>query len=372
MIKRKKLTTNTFLSLLSDDHKDRFELSTQPIGDITSKNVIEFKIGSKTCFKFKNAGVLEQYQERINRLFLSEIEVSHSAFAYVKNKSYLEMFESHRNGYYFLRVDIKSFFHNISRQLIADSLSGYISDEDFIKNKQKLMDAFINLITLNVTKEQSSFVGRQILPIGFKTSPAVSNIIFRRFDNLIQSLCSKNNIVYTRYADDMLFSSPLGFKFLHTERFMNELSYILSLGGFSINNKKTLKDKHMITLNGYVIESSLTSGKIASIRISNKKTDTISKLINKLEYDVDSKLIMRKLFGLTSEKVKPQFSSKKNKFIDQYYESQLLNAIAGYRAYLISIVKFNLKYNCVEQKYILKYQRMIDKLSVHILKRSNW
>ncbi|EGP4262975.1 RNA-directed DNA polymerase, partial [Escherichia coli] len=124
--------------------------------------------------------------------------------------------------------------------------------------------------------------------------------------------------------------------------------------------------------NGYVIESSLTSGKIASIRISNKKTDIISKLINKLEYNVDSKLIMRKLFGLTNEKVKPQFSSKKNKFIDQYYESQLLNAIAGYRAYLISIVKFNLKYNCVEQKYILKYQGMIDKLSVHILKRSNW
>lgn len=372
MIKRKKLTTNTFLSLLSDDHKDRFELSSQPIGDITSSNVIEFKIGSKTCFKFKNAGVLEQYQERINRMFLSDVEVSHSAFAYVKSKSYLEMFESHRHGYYFLRVDIKSFFHSISHQLITDSLSGYVSDEDFIKGKQKLMDAFINLITLNVTKEHSLFVGKRILPIGFKTSPTISNIIFRRFDNLIQSLCSKNNIVYTRYADDMLFSSPLDFKFLHTEKFMNELSYILSLGGFSVNNKKTLKDKHMITLNGYVIENHSTSGKAASIRISNKKTDIISRLINKLEYNVDSKLIMRKLFGLSDSKIKVKFISKKNKFIDEYYESQLLNAMAGYRSYLISIIKFNIKYNCVERKYIDKYQWMIDKLSQHILKRSTW
>lgn len=372
MIKRKKLTTNTFLSVLSDNHKDRFELSSQPIGDINSSNVVEFKIGSKTFFKFKNAGEIEQYQERINKIFLSKIEVSHSAFAYVKNKSYLEMFESHRHGYYFLRVDIKSFFHSISRQLINDSLVGYISDEDFIKDKQKLIDAVINLVTLNVTKGHSDFVGKQILPIGFKTSPAISNIIFRRFDNLIQSLCGKNNIVYTRYADDMLFSSPIGFKFLHTAPFMNELSYILSLGGFSINNKKTLKDKHMITLNGYVIENNLASGKTASIRISNKKTEIISRLINKLEYGVDSKLIMKKLFGLSDNKIKVKFTSKKNQFIDEYYKSQLLNAMAGYRAYLISIIKFHVKYNCVEQKYIEKYQWMIDKLSQHLLRLSKW
>lgn len=372
MIKRKKLTTNTFLSLLSDEHKDRFELSSRSINEITSSNVIAFKIGSKQCFKFKNAGVLEQYQERINRFFLSEIEVSNSAFAYVKKKTYLEMFEPHYSGYHFLRVDIRCFFHSISNQLIIDSLSGYISDEDFIKDEQKLMDAFINLITLNVTDKDSVFFGKRLLPIGFKTSPVLSNIIFRKFDNLIQSLCSKNNIVYTRYADDMLFSSPLGFEFLHTNKFMNELSYILSLGGFSINDKKTLKRKGMITLNGYVIDNCLTSGKLGSIRISNKKTDIISRLINKLDYNVATKLIMKKLFGLSEDKIKVNFSSKKQQFIDSFYESQLLNVMSGYRSYLISIVKFNLKYNCVEEKYIKKYQCMIDALSKHILKRSTW
>lgn len=371
MKKRKKLTTSMFLAMLSDEQQERDDLSVKPIERIDSSSVKMFNVGSKTFFKFHNSGVIEQYQERLNSKFFSGIEVSQSAFAYVKHKSYIGMFESHRYGYYFLRIDIKSFFHSISRQLIKSALAGYVSDEYFIKDEQKLIDALVNVVMLHVTEEGSEFINKDILPIGFKSSPVISNIIFRKFDYFIQSLCSKNNIVYTRYADDMMFSSPVGFKFIHTKKFMDELSYILSLGGFCINNKKTLKNKCMFTLNGYVIENRGISGETASIRISNKKTAIISKLINKLKYNIDSKVIMKKLFELSESKVKSKikYAGKKGEFVDNYYNSQLVNVMSGYRAYLISILKFHEKFNCIEKKYIDKYQEMVNSLEKYLLIR---
>ncbi|MBY7838835.1 reverse transcriptase family protein [Vibrio fluvialis] len=373
-MKRKKITVRAFLSILSDDPHDRAELSLQPIKSIEADRVTECKIGSKTVFKLKDAKLLEQYQDRVNQRFLSNIEVSNSAIAYVKNKSYLDLFEPHIYGYHFLRVDIKSYFHSISRELIKTSFSTYINDEDFIKGQQKLIDAFTNILTLNVgdKPKNNALAGKEILPIGFKTSPAVSNIIFRRFDNLIQSLCSKNHITYTRYADDMLFSSPLKFKFIHTRKFMDELSYILSLGGFLINDKKTVKEKHMISLNGYVIESNGVTGQPAKIRISNRKTNIIAKLINKLDHNVDCKLIMSKLFNLSEKSIKVKYKKGRDDFIDQYYRTQLINVISGYRAYLISIIKFNCKYNCIDKNHLSKYQLMINKLEKHLLRLSNW
>ena len=47
--------------------------------------------------------------------------------------------------------------------------------------------------------------GNNILPIGFPSSPVISNIIFRKIDILIQKYCENKKIIYTRYADDMLF-----------------------------------------------------------------------------------------------------------------------------------------------------------------------
>lgn len=69
----------------------------------------------------------------------------------------------------------------------------------------------------------------------------------------------------------MLFSSPSRSKFLHTKKFLTEISYILSLSGFKLNQYKTIKDKNMISINGYVIQSG-DNGNLGSIRLSEKKT----------------------------------------------------------------------------------------------------
>jgi RNA-directed DNA polymerase len=366
----RKLTVETFLSIISNNANDRNELLKKPIPSYNKEDITESKIGTKTIFQLKPAK--SQYQEKLNKQFFTNIELNISAVAYVKKKSYLDMFEPHRNNYNFIRIDIKSFFHSINRDLLKESLSGYVSDEIFYeknKEKQSLLDALINILSLNLGHDfkDQDLIDKDILPIGFKSSPVISNIVFRKFDYLIQVICSKNNIVYTRYADDMLFSSPFKNKFVHSERFMKEISYILSLGGFKINTDKTIKEKCMISLNGYVIENKNKVNGDGEIRLSNNKTKIISKLLNKLDNGIEHKDIMKKLFGLREKDIKVSFKKGKIKFISQYYKSQIINVSSGYRAYLISIIKFNSKYNCVEQKKIDKYQKMIDGLQKHLL-----
>lgn len=49
-------------------------------------------------------------------------------------------------------------------------------------------------------------VYRDVLPQGAPTSPALSNIILKDFDNRIGAWCEERKLVYTRYCDDMTFS----------------------------------------------------------------------------------------------------------------------------------------------------------------------
>ncbi len=218
--------------IVSNDAQERIDLSSSLLEIKDTSKIKTFNVKGKLIFSAKGLDLIRSdYLKNLNTRFLSEISLNSSAVAYRKEKSYLDFFEPHTSSYRFLRLDIKSFFHSISEELVRDVFSSYFSDELFFdneNNKQSLLDAFINLTFIKVDENFSDLLlrGKKILPIGFETSPSISNIIFRKFDILIQDFCSRNNISYTRYADDMLFSSSKKILILvHSKRFIDEISY---------------------------------------------------------------------------------------------------------------------------------------------------
>src|SRR5574343_1201175 len=79
-----------------------------------------------------------------------------------------------------------------------------------------------------------------MLSIGAPSSPLISNFIMYFFDEKIQNICKENNTLYTRYADDLTFSTNV--KNLLFE-FPNIVAAILeeeTQGQIKINNKKTV------------------------------------------------------------------------------------------------------------------------------------
>lgn len=159
---------------------------------------------------------LKVIQHYILDCILSTAEISEVAFGFARNRSPSDGAKKHEGCRFLWNIDLKDFFPTISRD--------------------KVISVFQNL---GYTKQSASWLsaicclnGR--LPQGAPTSPALSNIVFLPVDNLIKHLCISHNIVYSRYADDLSFSSlaPID------EKFREAVLTIILASDFEINPNK--------------------------------------------------------------------------------------------------------------------------------------
>jgi len=342
------------------------------ITNLVSTDVKEIKHNKNYYYKITNDFYSELQNKLINEILLN-IPINNAAVAFRQGKSYLNLFEPHLQGYYFLRLDLKSFFHSISEQILKRSLKNYFSDEKItINNKPcRVIDVFISLITYKLPPETQNkdYENKVILPIGFKTSPSISNIIFRQIDLLIQKFCASKEITYTRYVDDMLFSSPKKVnQFLHSDSFYKEISLLLSRYSFKINEKKTIRATHTISLNGYTIQSNYPTQEKANFRVSNKKQKVIRKAIYSLKAKKRPIDILKKVFDVTVNDKLFKYTPVSYLYIEKYCEDQLINKLSGYRSYYISILKFDNKYQCIDAPSKLKFISYVKSIEKYLNK----
>ena len=81
--------------------------------------------------------------------------------------------------------------------------------------------------------------GERFLPQGSPASPAITNIICRSLDKSLTKVSEKLGFVYTRYADDMSFSSKVDVEKAAVGQLMRRVNYIIARSGLKINKKKT-------------------------------------------------------------------------------------------------------------------------------------
>jgi RNA-directed DNA polymerase len=353
---------------------------------IPANAITEFKIGRKFVYKVNKltsrSKSINFAHDLIVREFLNKLPLNSAAKAYVPGLSYLDFLEPHRTNHDFLRVDLKNFFHSITNNVLYTTFEPYFKSESVHKrSKQLLLTAFVNLVTFDVPNKSKNeiFAGTTVLPMGFKTSPVISNVVFRKIDILIEEFCASNGINYTRYADDMLFSSKtnsglyahssdkiFGSKkdtnFIHSKRFIDEIAFLVSANGFKLNSQKTISTTHTISLNGYTIEGSNFSDTIGSIRISNKKTAVIARLLQKLEVNKSTIDIMKDLYGFKVSTKAFKYVPVKTKHVERYCDDQVYNKLGGYRSYLISLLKYNDRHQCINVGAIEKYNGLLKKI----------
>ena len=81
-------------------------------------------------------------------------------------------------------------------------------------------------------------VQRKVLPQGAPTSPVLTNVICQRLDQLLTGLAKRFGLNYTRYADDITFSSMHNV-YQSDGEFIRELNRIIQDQGFHIKESKT-------------------------------------------------------------------------------------------------------------------------------------
>lgn len=329
------------------------------ISSISKKDFKEFKIKDNFFYKLDNESFLKQ-QKYFVQVFSNIIQTNGSSFAYKKNSSYYDFLLPHIKNNVFIRLDIQSFFHSIKEKHIRFVFQNYFKNQDntvnlLLDDDSKAIDSFIKLIMIELPKTSinEKYCNCKILPIGFPLSPIISNIVFRPLDIQIEKLCKENNINYSRYADDMLFSSlNINSKYINSDKFIENIQLILSQFDFKLNQHKTIKKTNLLSLNGIVINN-------GTIRLSNKKLDFIKKIIhynNVLKKTPEE--ILFKLFKYTLPNSCKYIYSE----IENFYKDQYLLKLSGYRAYLISIIKFlNLNRILNEESY-KKYNEILIQL----------
>lgn len=159
-----------------------------------------FKIEKKNKKKrtiYKAFIELETLQYWVSRRLLSLLPISNSAYAYVKGKSIKGNAEKHINSKHVFHTDINDFFPSVS----SDKLCNVINRHKNILNDNGL---WYN-DTLDVISKICFRYNK--LCIGAVSSPLISNIVMYDFDNDMEKYCLNNELIYSRYADDIYVSS---------------------------------------------------------------------------------------------------------------------------------------------------------------------
>ncbi|WP_407243022.1 reverse transcriptase domain-containing protein [Escherichia coli] len=82
--------------------------------------------------------------------------------------------------------------------------------------------------------------GALSMSIRAPSSPFLSNAIMYKFDSVISDMCSNKNITYTRYADDLTFSTNekgILYEFIHE---IDKVLEEIDSPKLKLNDKKTI------------------------------------------------------------------------------------------------------------------------------------
>lgn len=286
---------------------------------------------------------LIQVQKNLYQNFLCKLPIATPAHGFVKGKNYQTFLEPHLGNSFFMRLDIENFFPSFSLELLETVLHEHIEDYKALYDVKQLC-------TLH-----------DKLPQGICTSPALSNILFRRIDQRILKYCQtieegrrrthasevvqgeKTVIRYTRYADDMLFSSNC-FEFGENLNFLRMIRRILKENGFQINKQKTVIGKDKVVLNGYVLDNKL--------HLSRKKLQNINRILyffrdkNIEQYRIDRTLFPSPAAPDREIVLQNMLKDLNNLNLQKHSEkivfgsiAKLIQFLCGYRSWLIAVLQ---------------------------------
>ena len=145
----------------------------------------------------------------------------------------------HKNQNYILNIDLKDFFPTITQARVWKRLQ--LKPFNF---SVEIASVFAGLCCMKETikNKNGNDVVRYVLPQGAPTSPIITNMICDNLDRRLAGVAKRFGLKYSRYADDITFSSMHNV-YQKDGEFWKELNRIITQQGFTINDKKTRLQK---------------------------------------------------------------------------------------------------------------------------------
>lgn len=256
---------------------------------------------------------LKAYQWALLTKFESTFEVHENAYAYKKGISIKDNAGRHKNSPYLLKLDFNNFFHSISPEMLHEAILSQgvcpLDDDKFLLTQ---------LLFCRMGKKSD---GKLVLSIGAPTSPIVSNVVMNSFDHSVTNMCDAHGIVYTRYADDLTFSTKKKEILFAIPKAIKKFLQDEFGGRITINDAKTVYSSkaHNRHVTGITITN---NGKIS---VGRKRKKYLSSLVHKyVEGDLEKEdiLHLKGLFSFILD-VEPEILVR----MKRKYSSEMINKL---------------------------------------------
>ena len=182
----------------------------------------------------------------INILFKSLYTPKSCVTGFTEGKSVVSNAQLHANHHYVFNIDLKDFFPSIPQARVWARLQ--LPPFNFTKE-------IANVVAGLCCHTNSEGTGC-VLPQGAATSPLLTNAVCDTLDRRMMGVARKFGLHYSRYADDMTFSSMHNV-YQEGSAFRKEIRRIIEEQGFKMNDKKTrlLRDGERQEVTGLTVNS---------------------------------------------------------------------------------------------------------------------
>lgn len=191
------------------------------------------KIRKLATYRSDDCGLRAKH-EKINKFIESRFIPSIFSKGYVKKRSIYHNALAHLYNDYFIMLDIRDFFPHICHKQLADKL---FYELNLLSTEQISMKECKDVVEL-------CSISSRGLPLGFITSPILSNVYMKEFDGIFFGQLKRlglKNAIYTRYADDITVSFKYSDRIPPTvveNQVVNLAKSLLLKYGLQLNNRK--------------------------------------------------------------------------------------------------------------------------------------
>jgi retron-type reverse transcriptase len=204
---------------------------------------IKKKSGTERVISAPNNG-LKEIQKCLNLIFQQIHEPHTAANGFVSGKSIVDNAKIHSGSFYVYNIDLKDFFPSIDQARVWGRLKNAPFNLNENQKRAELANIIASLCCHEMEVERLDKNGffaktiKSVLPQGAPTSPTLSNIICERLDIRLSGVAKRFGLKYSRYADDITFSSMHNVYQKNSE-FLIEIQRIINDQNFHIKESKT-------------------------------------------------------------------------------------------------------------------------------------
>jgi len=174
--------------------------------------------------------MLKFVQTRVLKRYLTPLEYPAHIAAYVSGRTTRDSAEVHAGRPILIVLDLKDFFTSTRRSWVRQAI------QDELGYSHRVASLLSDLMTVPMNFPYGK---RYVVPQGAPTSGAICNwVAHHRMDRKILEVCERWGMAYTRYADDLAFSSTTNLDRKKTNAFIKQIVKLIREAGYSINKKK--------------------------------------------------------------------------------------------------------------------------------------